>query len=271
MKNKLLQISSFVLLIFIFSCKEKIHKLDDFKLKFKDNFESSLKEFWYKEIADSTRIKIVSDPLNKKNNVLKITLSPGNVVSKGKYSKGFRSEIVAIPKDSINSITKYSFKFMVDESFFKKDELQGWITIHQWHDYPPIGHTWGYAFTNPPYNLYIQHNPNGDYYLEFSGGIRVNKIDKRSILTYYKKLKPNHWYTFKNEIKWHVYDNKSYCKPKLDGKPFSIKKNVKIYKTRNMYNPKPNSYKMGLYWSNAETRERTIYFDDFKLESKNLN
>jgi len=253
----------FIILSFLLltnSCSDK----EGFKLKFKDNFESGLQEFWKKEIVDSTKLNIVNDPLNKNNKVLQIKLSIGD-----KIRNGFRSEIYVKPFDPINSVTKYSFKFLLPSSFFKKNEKKSWIIIHQWHDYPPYGYSWSdMKKTNPPYNLFIQHNPNGDYYLVYSGGMRIGGIDERSNVIYKEKLKPNHWYTFENEIKWHVKKQKSYCKPKLDGELFSNKRKLKIYTTRNMYNESPNSCKIGLYWDGSEQFDRIIYFDDFILKSK---
>ena len=98
--------------------------------------------------------------------------------------------------------------------------------------------------------------------------INITDINEVSHLTYKDELIPNHWYTFESEIKWHVYGKYSYCKPKLDGEDFSNNKKERIYTTRNMYNSKPNYFKMGLYWSGIEENSRSIYFDDISFYNK---
>jgi len=237
-----------IVVLSLLSCKSNDIK---FELKYSDDFEkTTLNKEWTKETATKQSLEIVSDPLNKKNKVLKLKLNLGDVSGKGRYSNGYRCEVVYSPKDTINTVVKYQFKFLFLESFFKKGEKQGWIMIHQWHDNPALGYTWSDCKgTNPPYNLYVQHNANGDYFLKFTRGLRIGNIDERTTITYKDKLIPNHWYTFENEIKWHVYSDKSYCIPKL-GQYFSDKKE-KIYQ-RNMYNQIPNYFKMGLYWSGIE-------------------
>ncbi|MGJ8665375.1 MAG: heparin lyase I family protein [Patiriisocius sp.] len=234
-----------------------------------DDFEGPLKKIWKKEQQDSSRILTVSDPLNKNNKVLKVDLNIGDYAS-----GGLRTEVLFEPKDSFGYQTNYSFKFLFPDDFFKKGEKKGWFIIHQWHDAPAPGFNWKTynRITAPPIHLLVEHNPNGDYYLIFKTGLKIGSMDEIYSVFWKEKLKPNEWYEFSCEVLWSLYNSEGYAAPKLNGEPpydFSdevTQKRVKVMR-RNMYNSIPNYFKMGLYRSNYEEYNRTIYFDDLKYNS----
>ncbi len=229
-----------------------------------------LDSFWTKEVADASRDSIVIDPLNDKKRVLKVELKLSDYAS-----GGIRSEILMHPKDSFGYRTHYSFKFLLPESFFKKDEPKGWYIIHQWHDAPAPGFNWKTynRKTQPPVHLLIEHNSDGDYFLDFKTGLEIGEIKEIVSSRWSEKLEPNRWDTFSCDILWSLYNNDGYAEPKLDDNFFKNWINPKdstlvhkIYR-RNMYNIIPNYFKFGLYRSGNEKHDRTIYFDDFRHES----
>jgi len=274
----------FVLLICslnLFSCKEKEKEIEYSLTEIKepkifcDDFENEMQNFWIKQLAHESRDSILKDPLNKNNTVLKVT---NNL--EDRVSGGIRSELLFFPKDSIGYKTKYSFRFLLPEEFFKKGEAKGWYIIHQWHDAPEPGFNWKTykRKTQPPVHLLVEHNTNGEYFLYFKSGLETGSLNEIESIKWKEKLKPNKWYTFSCEILWGMYsaENFSYAKPKLDGKYFVNKFNTKdstfTHKIvrRNMYNSIPNYFKFGLYRAGYEKYNRDIYFDDFYLESERV-
>lgn len=239
-----------------------------------DDFDNHLQPFWSKEVADSLRYEIVSDPLDETNSVLKVDLFLED------YSNGLRSEILVFTKDSIGYKTNYSFRFLVPENFFQYDEAPGWIIIHQWHDLPDPGFNWASQnkATQPPIHLMFERNREGEYDLVFKTGLKTGHMDEIVSVKWPGEILPDTWYTFSCEVYWHVYNNKAYSIPMLDSKYFindefrseqSIEQH-KIYR-RNMYNALPNYFKFGLYRSGTEKHNRTIFLDDFQYNSERVS
>ncbi len=237
---------------------------------FSDSFENNIQSFWIKEVADITRDSLVKDPTDSTNTVLKITNHLNDYISGGK-----RAEYLFRPKDSVGQKIKYSFKFLLPESFFKKGELRSSYIIHQWHDEPAPGYNWQTykRTTEPPINLQVEHNPNGNYVLYFLTGLKTGSMDEVVKIKWPENLVPNKWYTFSCEVLWGLYNNKSYSEPKLDNQYFVNRINPKdstlthkIYR-RNLYNSIPNYFKFGLYRQGLQKYDRSIYLDDLRLES----
>ncbi|GEQ84850.1 hypothetical protein ULMS_03580 [Patiriisocius marinistellae] len=278
-----MRLCSLLIVLIFFSCKndkeifqktiiknkEETSSNKNILKKFEDNFDVKLNSFWKRENQDSARIKIVNDPLEQENKVLKVDLNLGDYVS-----GGLRSEILIEPKDSFGYKTNYSFKFLLPNDFFKENEDKGWIIIHQWHDSPPPGFGWSTykEKTQPPLHLLIEHNPDGIYYLYFKTGLKTGGMDEIYTTIWKENLKPNQWYEFSCEVLWSLYNNEGYSIPKLNGNyPFDLKGDTMVKRERimrrNMYNSLPNYFKMGLYRSGTEKHNRSIYFDDFKYKS----
>jgi hypothetical protein len=265
-----------ILVILCFSCnseKEKtVVEIVDHRVNcknFSDYFEGKIASFWIKELADMSRHSIVKDPLNADNQVLKIDLKLEDFTNGGK-----RSEIRMSPKDSFGYKTTYSFKFLLPDSFFQKDEVISRYIIHQWHDEAFPGFDWKTnPATQPPIHLLIEQQSEGDYYLVFNTGIKIGSLNEVYSKRWNEKLKPNKWYTFSCEILWSLYNAEGYASAKLDGKYFinwiNSKDSTEVHwiSRRNMYNVSPNYYMFGLYRAGLEKHDRTIYFDDFMFES----
>lgn len=235
--------------------------------EFNDDFQNGLKEFWEWEVADSSRVNIVQNPLGENKNVLQVDLEMEDYASGGK-----RNEVLFFPKDSMGYKVEYGFKFMLPESFFKQDEEPGYIIIHQWHDLPDPGFNWTTQkkSTHPPIYLYVDRKNGDDYDLMFSAGLETGGMDETIKVAWKEKLEPNQWYDFSCEIRWHIHNNKGFAKPRLNGENFINPGNGKtfpIIRRRNMYNSLPNYQKIGLYRFGGEKYKKTIYFDDFYLES----
>lgn len=237
---------------------------------FKDNFEDGKQSFWRSHMADEGRSKVVTDPLNPENKVLSITLKLDD------YNRGGRrTEHVVVSKDSFGYLNKHGFKFMLPESFFEKEEKNGWYIINQWHDHPPAGFTWSTKKhnTRPPIALTLVHTPEDGFKLVYNYGLFTGDLDEVISLEWPEKLEPNKWYEFDNEVFWSLYSSDGYSLPKLNGVPFvkedDLKKGLekqRVYK-RNMYNTRCNYFKFGLYRSGGQTHDRHIYLDDFYMET----
>lgn len=243
------------------------------KTEYSENFENGFQSFWTYELADSSRVDIVKDPFDPQNNVLKVDLEIGDYVS-----GGVRTELRMHPRDSFGYTANYSFRFLLPESFFKKDEEKGYHIIHQWHDEAAPGFNWSNynTKTKPPIHLLIEHNPNGDYFLVFKTGIEIGEIEEIVPARWKEKLRPNKWYTFSCEVLWSLYNKEGYAEPSLDGEYIiNYDNNLdpssrhRIYR-RNMYNIIPNYFKLGLYLSGKQQYNRTVYFDDIKFESRRI-
>lgn len=107
------------------------------KMSFYDDFENGLQKFWEAEVTDSNRYQIVSDPLNPENKVLKINLLLDDYTNGGR-----RSELKIVKMPELDYLSRYSFRFLVPDDFFRTDEDPGIILIHQWHDQADPGFNW---------------------------------------------------------------------------------------------------------------------------------
>lgn len=239
------------------------------KSVFEDDFENGLKDFWVLELTDSSRYELVPDPLNSQNKVLRMELLNEDYVSGGK-----RSELLIWTKDSLGYVANYSFRFMLPESFFIRDQNSEMIIIHQWHDSPDPGFNWRTQnkFTQPPVYLFIDKTENDIYNLVFKNGLSTGEMDETISLVWKEELVPNKWYTFSCEVHWHIYSNKAYSIPKLNDEYFYTKQvkgetENKVYR-RNMYNSLANYPKIGVYRFGNLERNYFMYFDDFKLETR---
>lgn len=234
-----------------------------------DDFENDLGDFWSIQAVDESRYKISKDPLNPKNRVLEIHLENEDFVA-----GGHRTEFVLSPKDSFGYKNVYSFKFLLPPSFFKKED-KGWTMIHQWHDEPPMGYTWktNKHKTRPPVSLIITNDDEGEKVLNFCAGLVTGNKRDNVVISWPEKLKPNNWYTFSCEIFWSLYDGEGYAIPQLNGIDFTDFANLSEFivsnkiKRANMYNVLPNYFKFGLYHAGNKNNSKTIYFDDFKMET----
>ena len=212
---------------------------------------------------------MVNDPLDSTNTVLRITNHIKDYVSGGK-----RAEYLIRPKDFVGQKIKYSFKFLLPESFFRKGEGRNTYIIHQWHDEPAPGHSWETynKITEPPINSKVKYNPNGNIVLYFLSGLKSGTMNEVVKIKWPENLAPYKWYTFSYEILWGLYNNKSYSAPKLDNQYFVNRINPKDSTlTHNIYNSIPNYFKFGLYRQGRQKHNRSIYLDDFKLKSKKNN
>lgn len=270
-KNHIIKLHPLLIIIFLLSTTISCNKAKSFKTKFQDDFESGIQDYWLKEVSNESRCVVVKDPLNENNNVLRIKIDTSDYRSGGK-----RSELVVRPNDYIGDITKYSFKFLLPESFFQKEEKEGWIMIHQWHDEPAPGFSWSTynRKTIPPFTLTFKHTSDGKYVLLVGTGLIIGNINEKVRYIYPESIEPNKWYTFTNEIKWHVYTEKSYAIPQLNGISFieeNKEQTLEKLKFRNMYNSRPNYFKFGLYWGGTAKHNREIFFDDIVIKSINLD
>ncbi|MGB3452327.1 MAG: heparin lyase I family protein [Moheibacter sp.] len=127
--------------------------------------------------------------------------------------------------------------------------------------------------THPPVYLFFDRKEGGIYNLVFRTGLETGEMNETVTSVWKDDIKPNRWYQFSCEIHWHIYSKTGYAIPKLDDEYFyksqdnSLADPHKIYR-RNMYNGIGNYPKIGLYRFGNEKSDRTIYFDDFKLESE---
>lgn len=264
----------------LFSCTPKssdnlvIEDKKDTNLKFiyKDDFENELQDFWFMEAVDSTRFEIVQDPLDENNKVLQVNLQLDDYANGGS-----RAEIKLTENEPLDVLSKYSFRFLLPESFFQTDEKPGMIIIHQWHDQADPGFNWvtQKKSTHPPVHLFVDRKEGGKYQLVFKTGLETGDMNETVASVWSEDLVANKWYTFSCEVLWHIYTDTGYALPMLDGKPFynnsqDLKNPHRIYR-RNMYNGIGNYFKIGLYKFGNEKHPRTIYFDDFILESEKVD
>ena len=257
-------------LVFFLSCKEQ--KPSQGKRKkvsekiFDDPIQDSLKDFWYThQVASPDRLKIVNDPDNSNNDLLKVSLQVGD-----KVAGGSRSEIFIKPKDSFGYRNNYSFRFKFPKSFFENEEKEGVILLNQWHNVPYPG----YNYTNQivkvrvPFAMMVKHTTDGEFYMLLHYGLKVGILNEMVFAKWPGNLKPDVWYTFENEIFWSLYDD-GYAIPKIDGTCFQVEdKDVCTLKGANMYHVRPHDYKMGLYWSAGHMHDRYIYYDEFYMNTQ---
>ena len=228
----------------------------------KDDF-NIVDTIWNRSQTTSDKnYKIISDPKNPKNKVIKFQLYPDDYISSGK-----RSEFTLKTKDTIGLKVKYSYKFLFKPDFFSKKKEQDWVMLHQWHDKPPKNLNWkNYGMlTKPPIHLYVQLSPDNNYSLVYAYGLaNKNKYEMRHI-PYQKTLKPNQWYTFENEVLWGTQKT-AYSKPKINDSFLIKNKENKEHKIfgPNMYNSVPNYFKLGLYGNNKSNDTISVLIDNFE-------
>jgi len=235
---------------------------------FKDDFDSGLKDFWMtNEFTDSTRYSIVRDPLNPENKVLKIQLKLTD-----RIANGWRSEIkIKTAIDSMGYKNKLSFKFLLPESFYAKEEKKGRIVIQQWHNRPYPGLDWRSTIkVRPPQALYFEHDEKGNWILILQTGLFVGNIDEVR-LGKIDSISPNVWHKFELESFWSLYSD-GYFTASLDDNCFIYDgvENCKL-DGRNMYHTNPSYMKMGLYRSGSQTNDREIFFDDFEMTTGRIH
>ena len=234
--------------------------------KFTDNFNERSGAWITVQLEDSTRHRIITDPLNPENRCLKLSQHPKDFFAGAK-----RSEYVFRPDARSGRVVRYSFKFMFPEEFFKTRKEKDWVIIQQWHDEPPTGTVWAeyQENTKPPMALLIGLKTDGAPTIEFKYGLKSNSYDQDLTVMYPERLRAGEWYTFANEILWSDLEGVGYAKPKLNDVYFvqnDVNSENKVT-GQNMYNSVANYYKMGLY-GNKKSQD-TIYFflDEFKYET----
>lgn len=237
--------------------------------EWEDNFNGSIADYWAQQLVESERGKIVEDPLNPDNEVLKLSLKPGDF-TRG----GHRSELVIRDYDSIGYTNEYEFRFMLPDEFFSDNELGSWVIIHQWHDDTAPGYTWqtNKHKTRPPIALAVHYSPERGYILHYKSGLETGNLEEVVGLVWPGELKANTWYTFKNTVFWSLYNEHGYSLPLINNAPFNpdhekVSADFKIL-GRNAYNAKGNFFKFGLYHSGREEHTRVMYLDDFKMTAK---
>lgn len=235
---------------------------------FNDDFEKDLQDFWNtNEFVDSSRYGIVQDPLSPNNKVLRIVLKP-----KDRIAKGPRSEIkVKKSIDSFGYRNNVSFKFMLPESFYAKEEKKGGIAIQQWHNRPYPGFDWKTSpKVRPPEALYFKHNEKGEWTLFLQTGLSVGNIHELR-LGKIDSVSPNTWHTFNLESFWSMYSD-GYFKASLDNQCFVYEEGEQCkVNGRNVYHTSPSYFKMGLYSSGSQENDRVIYFDDFEMTAQRIH
>ncbi len=242
---------------------------EDYKRVYEDSFEGdTIQPFWKtQQISHPDRLQLVSDPLDSKNTVMKIAIEPGDQVA-----GGYRNEIVFRSYDSLGYLTNYSYRFMLPESFFEKEEKAGSIVLNQWHDDPYPGFTWATKKikVRPPFAMYVEHTLEGEYYMKLHSGVKMGNVNEMVISKWPYKLEPNKWYTLQTEIFWSIYED-GYVKATINDTCFQVDgvSKCKVSGT-NMYHKIPNYYKMGLYWSKGHTNNRHIYYDDFIMTTERI-
>lgn len=237
-------------------------------LTIKDDFQDGFNGVWKFQRVTEDHISINEDPQDSSNKVMRVQLAPED------YNRGGnRSELVINSHDSLGYRSKYTFKFMLPESFFKDEEANNWYMIHQWHDEPQAGYNWktNKHKTRPPASLVVQYTKEQGYNLVYRTGLRTGDLKEAKTISAPVQIQPNTWYTFSNEIFWSVYDADGYSLPSLDGVPFTTEfaPDGKIY-GRNMYNTRGSFFKYGLYSSGKQKYARYLFFDDFSMESQRI-
>ncbi len=260
--------------IILFSCngneqKALPTKSSDFKRVYVDNFTDTIEPFWrINQITHPDRLKIVEDPTDPSNDVLKISLETGDSIA-----KGYRNEIVIHSKDSFGYINKYSYRFMFPKEFFKKEPKSGIIVLNQWHDEPYPGFSWKNKAikVKPPFAMYISHDTTAtNYKMVMHSGVKMGAVNEMTVAEWPNVLQPEQWYEFNCEIFWSLYED-GYVKASINNVCFEIEDQSQcVFPATNMYHKRPNYYKMGLYWSAGHTHNRYIYYDDFKMETKRI-
>lgn len=265
---------SILAFLICFSCTEKKEDTEkiiskEYKRVYEDSFEGdTIKPFWKtQQISHPDRLKLVKDPLDSKNNVMKISIEPGDIVA-----GGYRNELMFRSYDSLGYLTKYSYRFMLPDSFFKKEEKAGSIVLNQWHDDPYPGFTWATKKikVRPPFAMYVEHTLEGEFYMKLHCGVKMGNVNEMTISKWPDKLEPNKWYTLQTEIFWSIYED-GYVKTSINDTCFQLEGVPQCKNSgTNMYHKIPNYYKMGLYWSKGHTNNRHIYYDDFKMVTKRI-
>ena len=259
-------ILALIFLGLVFSSLNVFHSDQDLSLRrtfvFKDNFENGLKQFWKtNEFVDTSRYGIVNDPLNPNNSVLRINLNLEDTIA-----NGLRSEIkIKKSIDSFGYKNTLSFRFMLPESFYAKENNNGRVVLQQWHNRPYPGFDWrSTPKVRPPEALYFDYTKEGDWTLVLQTGLFVENMDE---VKYGKidTIPPNIWHTFKLESFWSLYSD-GYFKASINDQCFEYdNKEQCLIQGKNMYHTNPSYFKMGLYRSGGQQNNRSIFFDDFKM------
>ena len=232
---------------------------------FSDDFNAHEKTWIRKQVANTSRYQIVTDPQQEANSCLLLAQHP-----KDHFGGAKRSEYVFRPYTKAGKLVRYSFKFMFPNDFFKHRSVKDWLIVQQWHDEPPRWTAWEdyKENTRPPVALLLGLKKDAPITIEYGYGLKSNSYDQERVFVFKDSLRPMTWYTFSNEIFWSQDDNLGYSKPMLNGIPFvpeSVDSENKVYGA-NMYNSVPNFYKFGLYGNKKSQDTIAVFLDDFRFE-----
>ncbi|MBU47472.1 MAG: hypothetical protein CL920_02105 [Deltaproteobacteria bacterium] len=243
---------------------------------FKANFEGpSLEEAWLGgwQLPLQERLFLKPDPLNTTNQIICMTVKPGDMVAKGS-----RSELIWNHLDPEGSERWISWKVYIPEDFpyaktIRDDKGRpNWQIMGQWHDTPKEGEESSHSPPLAIQTVFIdKQDPNYARSLsELKGIVGFDASwDKKKVFLLghgappkgaaFWPATPGKWQTWLLHVKWSQKDD-GFVQLWVDGK--DITKGKKMGK--NMYNELPNYFKLGLYRNPDIDVTQTVCYDDLR-------
>lgn len=267
------KLSGFAIILFLILISViywKINRLGKSQSKnedvvFSDNFNSDLNN-WAFEEANPDRIKIVEDPLDSTNKVLKITVYPGDIAAKKNRAEiKFKDKEFEHKNFYNQEEIWYSWKFLIPEDY-TDHSLSSLQIMGQWHQWYPKGQDFGYFEKvygkNIAPSISLNYGRSGNIsgvmlYLSFDPKVKSETFGPLYI-------KKGEWNEVKFNIKWSDSNN-GFVAAYLNGKPFILNSKENRRYGRNILTNQGDYFKLGLYRGEGLDSVNSVYFDDVRI------
>jgi len=219
------------------------------------NFDGGTLEGWGHHFSHEEAAKVVEDPLNKDNMVVRFKLEEGEIYTT-RSGASYRSELYERYKAPIKVDIRYSFRVYIGDEW-ENDDIRALIA--QWHGSPDL-HL-GEVYRSP--NLGIEYRDDKFLIRMNTSKVKVNRDNKKSIdrrtLYLSEVVEKNRWYEFVVDVRW-THEDDGYFDIWIEGKK------VVEYRGGTAYNDCIGPYfKMGIYRDDTP-KTFVIYHDDYKRE-----
>lgn len=219
------------------------------------DFDDGTLEGWGHHFPHDESAKVVEDPANKDNRVVRFKLEEGEVYTT-RSGEFYRAELYERYKAPFKVDMRYSFRVYIGDEW-ENDDIRALIA--QWHGTPDL-HL-GEISRSP--NLGIEYRDDKFLIRMNTSKARINKDNKtnidRRILYLSEVVEKDRWYEFLIDVKW-THEDEGYFDIWIDGEQ------VVEYRGGTAYNDCVGPYfKMGIYRDNTP-KTFVIYHDDYKRE-----
>lgn len=224
---------------------------------FHESFDHApISELFKYELADASRMEIVSEPARSGAGALRINIEPLDHVAQKN-----RAEIKLFPNDPAGSEGWYAWSFLVPNDYAEAPREDMFQILGQWHDQPPAGQTWRDYTTHPPV-LAVKYGMRGSRRgIEISYGLvgGTKGAIGRAL------IQKGKWVDLVFHVRWSQGDD-GFVEVFKDGEPLTppSKDGFKVFGA-NMYNATPNYLKLGIYRQDGFQTTNSVYYDELSI------